>query len=145
MTVFLAMPAQLTEIQRAVRDRFQEGGSFTAVMLVLLGVAGVVLAAYYLTLRQRRANENARQASPERLFRDLLGKLDLTSHQRQILHTMVSDLRIKHPAVILLSPELFDCYLGEWQVRQHRTTIDEDEQMNPRITARIRRALFPNL
>ena len=144
MTVLLAMPAQLTEVQRAVRDRFQEGGSFTAVMLVLLGVTGVVLAVYYLTLRQRRVKDNTRRASPERLFRDLMGKLDLTSPQRQYLDTMARDLRIKHPAVILLSPELFDRYLGEWQAWQHRTADDKDEQMNPRTAARIRTALFPN-
>lgn len=145
MTVLLVMPAQLTEIQRSVRDQFQEGGSFLTATLVLLGIAGVVLATYCLTLRQRRAGENARRASPEQLFRDLMDKLDLTSPQRQLLDTMTRDLRIKQPAVIVLSPDLFDRYLGEWHVRQRRTTVDEDEQTNPRMEAQIRATLFPNV
>lgn len=145
MMVLSVMPAQLTEIQRSVREQFQEGGSFLTAMLVLLGITGVVLAAYCLTLRQRRAGEHAQRASPERLFRDLMDKLDLTSPQRQLLDTMARDLRIKQPAVILLSPDLFDRYLGEWHVRQHPMTIDGDEQVNPRMAAQIRAALFPNV
>ena len=145
MRVLLAVPAQLTEIQRSVRDQFQEGGSFLTVMLVLLAIAGVVLAAYCLGLRQRRAGENAQRASPQQLFRDLMDKLDLTLPQRRLLHTIARDLRIKHPAVILLSPDLFDRYVGEWHVRQSRTIVDEGEQMNPRMAAQIRAVLFPNL
>jgi hypothetical protein len=46
---------RLTEIQREVRDHFDEGGSLSTVLLVLLGLILVVLLTYLMTSHQRSA------------------------------------------------------------------------------------------
>ena len=49
--IFASLAAgALTETLQGVRNRFQEGGSFTMLLLVLLGIGAVVLVAYWLTL-----------------------------------------------------------------------------------------------
>ena len=65
--------AQLTEIQRAVRDRLHEGGSLVPVLAVLALIAAAVYGAYYLTRRQRARDTKAARADPCRLYHDLLG------------------------------------------------------------------------
>ncbi len=114
----LAPLAELTEIQRAVRDQFQKGGSLTALLLVMSGLAAVLLVAYYLTLRQRKAAVDTRHPDPQGLFNDLLNKLDLTPPQRRLLEGVARALRLGQPTVILLSPALFDRYLDQFRARQ---------------------------
>ena len=50
-----AVTGPLTETLEGVRDRFQEGGSFTMLLLVLLGIGAVALVAYWLALQQQRS------------------------------------------------------------------------------------------
>jgi hypothetical protein len=114
MTLLLLEP-QLTETQRAVRDQFLKGGSLTAVLLVLALLAAVVLVVYYLTMRQRSTVVDARRALPTQLFTDILAKLDLTPQQRHLVGAVATALRLENPAVILLSPAVFDRHVKEWQ------------------------------
>lgn len=114
ITLLLPEP-QLTETQRAVRDWFQEGGSVTAVLLVMAVLAAVLLVVYFLTARQRSTVVDARRALPTQLFTDLLAKLDLTARQRHLVVAAATALRLENPAVILLSPAVFDRHVEEWQ------------------------------
>ncbi len=144
MMGLLSPAGRLTEIQRVVREHFHEGGSLATVLFVLSGIAVVVLLAYGLTIRQRRVERIARSADPRGLFRDLQGKLGLTSPQRQLLDTMAKELRIENPAVILLCPALFDRYLGAWSVKRRKAIIGADESSRPDVAAELRTTLFPS-
>lgn len=104
----------LNPYQTAVRERFQEGGSITATLLVIAGVAAAVLLAYLLTRQQRRANRVDPMADPRQLFRDLQTRLKLSPKQRCVLDTVAEDLDLEHPAVLLLSPMIFDRCVGQW-------------------------------
>ncbi len=114
ITLLLPEP-QLTETQRAVRDQFLKGGSLTAVLFVMVVLAAVVLVVYYLTVRQRSTVVDARRALPTQLFTDLLANLDLAVPQRHLLEAVATSLHLKDPAVILLSPVVFDRHVEEWQ------------------------------
>ena len=119
MTAMLSSSlAQLTDIQQAVSDQFQKGGSFTAVLLVLSVLAATLFIAYYLAKRQRKTAVGARHTNHRQLFSELVDKLDLTSPQLDLLEAAAVSLRLSMPAVILISPALFDSYLEKWQSQQ---------------------------
>ena len=104
---------KLTAVQRATRDHFQEGGSVTAVLVVLVLLTGVILLTYNLARRQRGfSRAAAAKGDPHRLFRNVLDQLELTTPQYQWLQAVVKELKLEHPAVILLSPALFDRCAG---------------------------------
>lgn len=115
MIALLLPEPQLTEIQQAVRDQFVKGGSLTAVLLVMGVLAAVLLAVYFLTARQRSKVVDARRALPTQLFTDILADLDLTEPQRHFLVGVATSLHLKEPAVILLSPVVFDRHVEKWQ------------------------------
>lgn len=136
----------LTEAQRAVRDHFQEGGSIGSVLLVVGVVAGVILAACWLARRQRRrAQKHAPRDDPDRLFGDLLRGLALTAPQRGLLDTVAKELRLRNPAVILLSPTLFDRHVDQWRALNHQACDHVDPRADERIVAQVRAVLFPSV
>ncbi|MGB2986278.1 MAG: HEAT repeat domain-containing protein, partial [Phycisphaerae bacterium] len=139
----LSEPAPLTEIQRAVRDRFQEGGSLGMVVFIVLVLAGIVFIVFYLTRRQRNRDHSARRADPQRLFNDLLHKLDTMPEQRHLLEAVAKDLHLKRPAVILLCPALFDRYIGEWQTRQRSASTHAAGASRSQLILKARGVLFP--
>ena len=147
MTVLLQLDG-LNDVQRAVRDQFQRGGSVAGVLLVLLVLLAVVLAVYYLTQCQRKVTQAARRHDPQRLFRHLLNGLDLSAPQRHLLLAVAKDLRLKQPTVILLSPTLFDLHVKEWQTGQSgpvRTSaaIGNHPDAPEQTAAQTRSVLFP--
>lgn len=134
----------LTEPQRAIRDHFQEGGSIVLVLAVMSVVAGVVLIAYWLTRRQQRRTErHARFNDPQRLFGDLLQGLSLTASQRHLLDTVVRELGLKHPSVILLSPTLFERHVDKWRALRPPAGSDVEHQIDESLVAQARDVLFP--
>jgi hypothetical protein len=134
----------LTGPQRAVRNHFQEGGSIGLVLLVMAAVAGVVLIAYWLTRRQQRsAQKHARINDPQRLFGDLLQGLALTASQRRLLATVVRELGLKHPSVILLSPTLFERHIDQWRALGRSTGSDVESHAGEDLVAQTRDVLFP--
>ena len=142
--IFASLAAgALTETLQGVRNRFQEGGSFTMLLLVLLGIGAVVLVAYWLTLQQHRAERRARLGDPRGLFRTLQDKLGLTSIQRQLIDTIATDLRIENPAVILICPALFDHHLSVWSANRRKSIASVDKPSLPGVVAELRTRLFP--
>lgn len=118
MAMLLSSLAQLTGSQKAVRDQFQEGGSFAAVLLVLSGLAAMLYVAYYLAKRQRKTAVDTRHTDHGQLFSELVDKLDLSPPQRDLLEAAAKSLRLSKPAVILISSAMFDSYLAKWQSQQ---------------------------
>ena len=127
----------LSEVQRAVRDQFLRGGSFTSVLIVLLCIVAGVLLAYVLTQMFRVRPKRKRFDSPQQLFNDLLERLNLSAPQRQLLDSMVRDLRLKQPSTILLSEILFDRSLVQWRDARHGAGADRQ------LVGQVRAALFP--
>ena len=143
MAWVLLQVGRLTEIQREVRDHFDEGGSINKILLVLLGLAVVVFTVYCLTKRQRLAAETSRKPDPQRLFSDLLKALELTPTQRHHLEALSRDLQLTQPAVILLSPVLFDRCVAKWQANRRSAAPQAHELSDPDAVAGVRTALFP--
>ena len=127
----------LSEIQEAVRDQFQRGGSFTRVVVVLLCILAGVLLAYVLTQLLGARPKRKRSDNPQLLFLDLLDELKISVPQRRLLNHMVRDLRLKQPSTILLSETLFDQFVTQWG--DARRIADYDQQM----IGELRAALFP--
>lgn len=117
--ILLSQVQGLTEIQTAVRDHFQRGGSWITALLVLVGLALLTCLVYALTQRREEAHARIRSADPQRLFANLLGKLDLTPDQRHFLGTVAKALHLPQPAVILLSAALFDRYVEAYSSGRH--------------------------
>ncbi len=118
MAMLFSPLAQLTDIQQAVSDQFQKGGSFATVLLVLSGLAAMLVVAYYLAKRQRKTADNARHTDHGQLFSELVDKLDLSPPQRDLLEVAAKSLRLSKPAVILISSAMFDSHLEDWQSQQ---------------------------
>jgi type II secretory pathway component PulF len=117
---------QLTPNQQAVRDYFQEGGSFTAVAVVLLVLVGVFLLTYLIMRRQERASAETLRDDPPDLFRSLLRRLELSSAQRNLLMTVAKGLDLTNPTVLLLSPKLFRQHVSRWG---QQSSIQIEEQL----------------
>jgi len=134
----------LTAAQRSVRERFQEGGSGEETLLVLLILAAAVSFAFFLNrVLQRKRTRRRRALSPQQLFENLLGKLNLTEAQRKLLSATARDLGLKDPAMILLSPTLFDRHAQQWQNRRGPSGGRTQERHHQEIIAQARRSLFP--
>jgi hypothetical protein len=133
----------LSDAQRGVRDRFQEGGSVAVVLLVLLALVVVVFGVYCLTLRQDKADLAVQRADPQKLFRDLLHRLDLAPSQRRLLGAVAKDLRLEQPSVILLSPVLFDRYVRKWQTGRYREVGNRGDLSQSELVAQTCDVLFP--
>jgi hypothetical protein len=142
-TVMLLQTDGLTEVQRAVRDRFQEGGSSVAALLVMLVLAAVVLVAYLVTLRQRQTHALTTRPDPRKLFNGLLSKLNLTPPQRRLLNTVANARGLKHPAVILICPALFDRHVAKSQTRPRHDRSKGSNAPPPDVVAETRAVLFP--
>ncbi len=143
INALLLQANQLTDVQRAIRDRFQEGGSVKTVLLVMLALIAMVYTAYFLATRQQKGTGTT-EPDPQRLFRDLQGRLELTHHERHLLDRVAKDLRLKHPAVILLCPALFDRYLHEWHARDGEGTPNTGDRPLAGPDSQLRRTLFPD-
>lgn len=131
----------LSETLRAVRGRFQEGGSIAVVLLLVATFILIFWIANLIAQRQRRARATTLPADPGRLFADLMSRLGLTPQQCKALEHIAGDLRLANPAVILLSPTLFDRGLERWQAAR---SSDPPESADPTaLMTEIRATLFP--
>lgn len=132
----------LSEVQRAVRDRFQDGGSITTAVLVLVALGLIIYAVFHFSMRQRRALQTTTPFNPQRLFSDLANGLGLTLPQRRFLDSVTRDLQLEQPAVVLLCPGLFDRHVNLW--RHHRKSRPGAEEPTPddHVNA-LRSVLFP--
>ncbi len=133
---------ELTDAQRAVRDHFTRGGSIVQVLVVILAVAAVFVVAVLLSHRQLSDGSAHNPNDPQRLFRELLGRLELPTPQRELLIALAINLRLQNPTVLLLSRAVYDRAVEQWEQRHHA----EREIGRPAIATRlkqIRGRLFP--
>lgn len=114
--MMLATDDALPLFHKAVRDQFQEGGSYGSVVLTLAGLAAVVLAVHLLQRWYDRSQEDHSGAShPAKLFNELLARLDLSPSSRKLLTDVIRDQKLRNPTALLISCRLFDTHTLAWQ------------------------------
>lgn len=87
--------------------------------LMLAGFVGLMSALVIVHwLQQRKDRLKPIVDDPRLLFEDLLGRLELADEDKQILRQMVSQARLRHPAVCLLSPSLMEWSRRLWQAEK---------------------------
>ncbi len=133
----------LTEAQRAVREHFKQGGSAGTVLLVTIGLGVAVWLAYFLSTRTQQAGAGDSCNNAQKLFRDLMRRLNLAAPQRRWLSRVANDLRLDHPAVILLSRDIFDECVGRWRANSAETPPASNTHGRSPAAAGIRETLFP--
>ena len=134
----------LPVFHRAVREQFQTGEPILGTVLALLGLGAIVALAYALTVFQRRRAERAVSFDdPQGLFGDVLEKLELPPTERRTLGDVVRDLRLDHPAVILLSETLFDRQVSKWLERRNLSPGSGGSAQDAETVAAVRSRLFP--
>ncbi|MEK6675530.1 MAG: hypothetical protein AABZ47_07740 [Planctomycetota bacterium] len=143
--IFLAStPAEFSEKLRQLGEPIRRDGSFTGVLLILLGVAAVVVFANYMGKLQELLRKPIAPSDPERLYFGLLKRLPLNRTQRNGLIGLARELRLEHPTILLISESLFDRYLEQWRRHQRislpsvRPTMDDNQWIN------TRQILFPS-
>jgi len=117
----------------AVRDHLDKGGSPYAplvLLLAVLAIAGVLLLLHRL---EHRKEAKPQANDPKALFAAVLNKLGLSVVQRDLLRRIAFDLRLPHPTMMLLSPELFQNHVRQW-----RQLLNEREQDVPEGPLRLR-------
>lgn len=143
MSVFLLQASRLTPVQRAVRDQFERGGSFSEILVVVVGLFALVLVAHLLSRRLGGdAEKNATIDDPKALFENLLGKLGLPASQERILKSVAREVDLQHPTAILLSPASLDRAVERW-VRRSGPFSASVERQGRMTILQARRALFP--
>jgi hypothetical protein len=141
MPPLLLTASGLTPLQLAVREHFQQGGSVATIVIGVIAAFLALVALYQLLKRRQAGVESVRIDDPQRLFKDLLHAIEMPLQQRRLLTRVARDLRLAHPSVLLLSAELFDRYLLQWQSGQGGSGIDQGHGM-PALAAAARRSLF---
>lgn len=131
--------AQVNDVQRAVQEHFQRGGSTWTVLIILAILAGIILTTYLLTRRQERRTGATIANDPMGLYRDLLTDLNLTAPQRKLMERVAKDADLPHPAVILLSPKVFSRHAESPPAGSDRTILRADQQ----LIAQLKETLFP--
>ncbi len=150
MTVeLLAQADRLNQMQQSVRQQFQEGGSVLGVVAALLVVAAVLWFAWFWSRRNERLRRPGADLDAAGVFAETLRRLNLRAEQKQLLHQAARVADLDHPTVLLLSPHLFDRYIGPCASRKSvgapsANPIDEGQSVssNP-LVSELRAYLFP--
>ncbi len=138
MMPLLLQSNDLPAFYEAMRKQFSQGGSVGKALLALAALASLLVFAHFLNRVERKVTVPAEPNDPQKLFRDLLPKLSLTLAQRQTLDTIVKDLKLRQPAVMLISETLFDNYLAQWRAQTGAPDPQHEEQLR-----RLKPRLFP--
>jgi len=87
--------------------------------LMLAGFVGLISALVIVHwVQQRKLRLKPIVDDPRRLFEDLLTQLEFADEDKQVLRQMVSQARLRHPAVCLLSPDLLEWSRRLWQTEK---------------------------
>ncbi len=138
----LSILGQLNETQRAISEHFTKGGSWVGILIIAILLTGMVALAYYLSTRSGRSEAAAQHADPEKLFIDLLRKLELTPDQQQRFAMLAGDLSMEHPAVMLLDGRILDRTVQRW--REAHPPNEADDREMTEFVEQVKPRLFPH-
>ncbi len=137
MTLLLAQSDdRMPEFYRAVREQFNQGGTLGSILIVLAALMGLVVLVYVLNRLEQKSTKQATPMDSQSLFRDLVSRLDLSETQREWLLELVKDMPVENPTVLLLSEQLFDNHVREWQ-GSRRGARPESEKAISKVRARL--------
>ena len=88
--------------------------SWIGFIVVAACITIVVLILHFLLYYEKRSDKSRQVSSPQRLFREILKRLELNVAQRALLVRMARDLRRRSPTQMLLSPKFFDQAVARW-------------------------------
>ena len=141
--VLLSQQMNLSDVQKAVREHFNEKGTPTSVVLILLLMVGIVLLTYLLSKYAGNLHLPEKRNRVQPFYQQMLIKLEVTTPQRRWLERLAVDLQLKQPTMILLSPTLFDRHVCEWQRKGFRQKNKLSPSQQADFIYRIRTYLFP--
>ncbi len=126
---------------RVIQDHFERGGStsaFVGVLCTMAALLGLLFLAYRV---QQRRSSMVERSNPARVFRKLLGQLDLTVRRRDLLKRIAAAQTHGDALVMLLSRRAFDQQCAKWLRHEHdRGRADAREMQTP--LAELSDALF---
>ena len=88
--------------------------SWMGFIVVAAGITIFVLILHFLLYYEKRGDKSRQVSSPQKLFREVLKRLELNVAQRALLGRMARDLRRRSPTQMLLSPKFFDQAVAQW-------------------------------
>ena len=142
-SVLLFQDPDMSEKLRQLGEPLRTGGSFTNVVLILLGLVAVVVFAHYLGKLQELFRRPIVHDEPMDLYCDLLFRLRLSRPQRQLMRYVARDLGLKNPAAILISEKLFDQRTEQWRKDRLRVLNAGRHAQSESVWQFIRDQLFP--
>lgn len=139
----LFQDTEFLEKLRQLGEPVRTGGSFPKVVLVLVGLLGVLVLAYFLGKLQEILRKPMVHNEPLDLYTDLLRRLRLSRPDRRLMRQLARDLGLPHPTVLLISESLFDRYVLQWQKSRHRGGEAGSGAVTEDKWSGIRAKLFP--
>jgi hypothetical protein len=117
----VAKEAEKIPFSQRFRDSWAESTAehqvlFWLTLVGFFGLIGVLVVVHWFQQRKHRLKPIV--DDPRRLFEDLLTQLELADEDKQVLRQMVSQARLRHPAVCLLSPNLLEWSRRVWQAEK---------------------------
>ncbi len=112
-----------------IRDRFATGGSIADFILAITLIL-VALAALYGIMRWGMRRRQGAFYNPRKMFEKTIRALSLRVDQRDLVRKIAKDLRLKHPTVLLLSPQLLNLYGNQWMSATNNATESQREQID---------------
>ena len=83
-------------------------------VFVALTATVIVTLAILNKYKTRKINPGSAPNNSDSLFDELLGKLELSVDDRNLLHEMTEGARLRHPTLCLLSPDLLEWARQLW-------------------------------
>jgi len=134
---------ELDTLQQSLKQELHRGVEPRSALLVL-GAAIILLAIVYWPRRRKAVIKAAPEINDSfKLFKDLTTKLPLNPQQQGLLTQVAREMRLEHPAVLLICAALFGKHTHDWQrMRAHRTRKEPSKEQTAQLQE-IRAILFP--
>ena len=113
MTPILAQIKAPPERIYGIRDSFVLSDTFVDLVFAFFGVV-LVLAIGFLILRVVHRRQHRRVYHPRKLLGEMLRATGLSAAERDLLRHIARELRLSHPAILLLSPHVFHSHANRW-------------------------------
>jgi hypothetical protein len=136
--VLLQHEDPVTEGIRRLQEGFRQESSLGPVLWSCVGIVVATIIVLLIARVQRRKSGDFVPNDPKRLFQSLMDRLELSEGNRSLLESMAREMRLKHPAVLLLAPAVFDRAAQLWSARSQRFADAHRDRI-----ASLRRSLFP--
>ncbi len=132
MTYYLMQVAPLFEGLRKQFNRpTNEFGTWGGLILLVGGALILAVMMHALFYYEKRSAAGFSTHNPSKLFSELAKLLPLSRSQLRILHRVAHELKMKHPAQLLLSPGVFSSSVHQWieDNPQHQSLLGNIEQI----------------